>query len=192
MSFLFGGGGGGGGHGRENRELREANRRFALHIARDINDERSLAAAGEPPVGAGRRHWLWVGVAALALVVLALLHPGGKDVPIGASCTTPAIALASDTVVAGDPLDYRLTGPDGASYVVTLDGAPVRGDAGSTVSYTQTTAGPALQLQQCVSPTLVIAAPAGNGPHELALLRLASDGTPTRVATTTFTVTGTP
>lgn len=186
MSFIFGV------RGRENRELRDANRRFATHLARDINDEKSLAAAGEPPMRTGRRHWLWLGLAALVLVVVALVRPHGGDVPITASCSTPALAVASNTVTAGDPIDFRLTGPDDTAYVVTLDGAPVRGDAGSTVSYTQTAAGPALRLQQCLSPTLVLAAPAGDGPHELALLRLAADGTPTRVAAVTLTVTGTP
>ena len=75
--------------------------------------------------------------------------------------------------------------------MVTLDGAPVRGDTGSTVSYTPTAAGPALQLQQCLSPTLLLAAPAGDGPHELALLRVAADGSTTTAATTTVQVSGT-
>ena len=91
--------------------------------------------------------------------------------PITADCDTAAIAVASSEVTAGQALRYRLTGPDDTDYVVTLDGAPVRGDAGSTVSYTETAAGPALQLQQCLSPTLLLAAPAGDGPHELAMLR---------------------
>jgi hypothetical protein len=59
------------------------------------------------------------------------------------------------------------------------------------VSYTQTPAGPALELDQCVSPTLVVAAPAGDGPHELALLQLADDGTTQQVAAVTLTVSGT-
>jgi hypothetical protein len=94
-------------------------------------------------------------------------------------------------VTAGQALRYRLTGPEDARYVVTLDGAPVSGDAGSLVPYTQTPAGPALQLQQCLSPTLLLAAPAGDGPHELTLLRLADDGTTTPAAAVTVTVSGT-
>lgn len=187
MSFIFSGP-----RRHENRELHEANRRFAVRIARDINDEKSLAAAGEPPIRTGRRHWLWLGLVAVVLVVLAVTRSHGSDVPIATSCTTPGIAVASRTVTAGNPIDFRLTGPDATRYVVTLDGTPIRGDAGSTVSYTQTATGPALQLQQCVSPTLQVAAPAGNGPHELALLRLAADGTPSRAAAVTVTVTGTP
>ncbi len=94
-------------------------------------------------------------------------------------------------VTAGSVLRYRLTGPDDASYVVTLDGAAVRGDAGSTASYTPTPAGPALQLRQCLSPTLALAAPAGDGPHELAMLRVADDGTTEQLTVITVTVQGT-
>ena len=42
-----------------------------------------------------------------------------------------------------------------------------------------------------ISPTLVIAAPAGDGPHELALLQLADDGTASEVTAVTVTVIGT-
>jgi hypothetical protein len=129
----------------------------------------------------------------VALGVFAIIGGrGSTDVPVTASCSTPAIALGTGTVTAGDPLAYRVTGPDDASYVVTLDGQPVRGDAGTLVSYTQTDAGPAFRLQECLSPTLRVAAPAGNGPHELAVLRVGRDGGTTRVAGTTVTITGTP
>jgi hypothetical protein len=185
VSFLFGGA-----RGREDPELKAGNRRTAVHYARDINDERTLA--GERAPIRRSRHWLWLGIAALVLGVLAATHGrGGTDVPLTASCTTPAVAVESSVVDAGDPLRYRLTGPDDVRYVVTLDGAPVRGDAGSTVQYTETTAGPALQLQQCLSPTLLLAAPAGNGAHRLALLELAGDGSTRQVADTTVTVHGT-
>jgi hypothetical protein len=42
-----------------------------------------------------------------------------------------------------------------------------------------------------VSPTLVVAAPAGDGAHELALLRVAEDGTTRQVADLMVTVSGT-
>ena len=74
---------------------------------------------------------------------------------------------------------------------VTLDGEPVRGDAGSTVSYTPSPSGPQLRLQQCLSPTLLLAAPAGDGPHRLAMLRVAPDGTTRPVAEVVVTVRGT-
>jgi hypothetical protein len=48
-----------------------------------------------------------------------------------------------------------------------------------------------VRLQQCLSPTLLLAAPAGDGPHELAMLRLAADGTTRQVAAVTVTVSGT-
>jgi hypothetical protein len=187
MSFIFGGV-----RGRSDPELEAANRRHRLRMARDINDVRTL---NDPDATAGRtrrgRHWLLLAVAAAVLGGLALFSRGEEDVPITADCGTPGIAVASSTVDAGTPLRYRLTGPDDTPFVVTVDGEAVRGDAGSTVSYTDTAAGPALTLQQCLSPTLVVAAPAGDGPHELALLEVADDGTDRQVAAITVTVTGT-
>jgi hypothetical protein len=185
VSFIFGGV-----RGREDPELAAGNRRTRMHYARDVNDERALA--DDRPVIRRGRNWTWL---ALTVVVMGVLgftgSRGAQDVPITADCTAPAIAVASSQVTAGQPLRYRLTGPDDTDYVVTLDGAPVRGDAGSTVSYTQTAAGPALRLQQCLSPTLLLATPAGDGPHELTVLRLARDGATEQVATTTVTVRGT-
>jgi hypothetical protein len=187
MSFIFGGV-----RGRENPGLAEDNRRSRLHLARDINDEHTLATDGEPRIRRSR-NWWWLALAAAVLGVLAVVGPhGGDDVPLATSCTTPAIAAAAGDVTAGNPLGFRVTGPDDTDYVVTLDGRPVRGDAGSLVGYTETAAGPAFRLQQCLSPTLQVAAPAGNGPHRLAVLRVAPDGVATRVAATTVTVTGTP
>jgi hypothetical protein len=186
MSFVFGGV-----RGREDPELQAANRRSRARLARDINDQRTLADGDRPTIRRGNP-WLLLAVAVVVMGVLALAAGrGAEDVPITADCATPAIAVASSQVTAGTALRYRLTGPDGARYVVTLDGQPVRGDAGPAVDYTQTPAGPALRLQQCLSPTLVLAAPAGDGPHELALLRLADDGTATPATAVTVTVTGT-
>src|SRR3954452_5876342 len=184
MSFIFGGV-----RGRSDPELEAANRRHRLRMARDINDTRTLA---DPDRAAPRRgrHWLVLALAAGILGVLTFLGGGGEDVPITADCSTPHIAVASSRVTAGTGLQYRLTGPEDTRYVVTLDGEPVRGDAGSTVSYSPPPAGPALELQQCLSPTLVVAAPAGDGPHELALLQVADDGTERQVAAITVTVTG--
>jgi hypothetical protein len=160
-----------------------------MRLARDINDERTIARAGEPPIRRGN-HWMWLAVAVAVAGVLVLTTGREKDVEITADCAHPAIAVASGQVPAGDPLRFRLTGADATRYVVTLDGRPVQGDAGSTVAYTSTPAGPALELRQCLSPTLRIAAPARNGPHELALLEVADDGAATRVAAVTVTVTG--
>jgi hypothetical protein len=172
--------------------LSEDNRRSRLHLARDINDEHALATDGEPRIQRSRTWW-WMAIAVAVLALLAYLGPhGSSDVTIATSCTTPGIAAASGDVVAGNPVDVLVTGPDGTDYVLTVDGQPVQGTAGSLLSYTATAAGPAFRLQQCVSPTLQVVAPAGNGPHRVALLRLAADGTATQVAATTVTVTGTP
>jgi hypothetical protein len=116
---------------------------------------------------------------------------GPADVPLTADCRTPAIGVATSAVTAGQALRFRLTGPDDTPYVVTLDGAPVRGDAGSTVSYTESPVGPQLRLQQCLSPSLLLAAPAGDGPHQLVMLAVADDGTTRPVAAVTVTVSGT-
>ena len=180
----------GGVRGREDPELAAGNRRTRLHYARDVNDQRALAD-DTPPIRRGR-NWTWFVVAAVVMAVLGFAGSrGAEEVPLTADCATPAIAVASSEVTAGEALRFRLTGPDDTDYVVILDGAPVRGDAGSTVSYTQTAAGPALRLQQCLSPTLLLAAPAGDGPHQLALLRLAADGTTREVAAVPVTVSGT-
>jgi hypothetical protein len=185
VSFIFGGV-----RGREDPELTAGNRRTRLHYARDVNDERALA--DDRPTIRRSRNWTWLAVTVVVLAVLGFAGSrSGDEVPITADCSTPAIAVASSQVVAGQALRYRLTGADDTDYVVTLDGAPVRGNAGSTVAYTTTAAGPALRLQQCVSPTLVVAAPAGDGPHDLALLAVAEDGTTSVVAETTVTVSGT-
>src|SRR4051794_21198739 len=187
MSFIFGGV-----RGRTDPELEAANRRHRIRMARDINDVRTLD--NPDVVGTRRRrgrHWVLLAIAAAALAVLGFVGGRGEDVPIAASCSTPDIAVASSSVAAGAELQYRLTGPDDTRYVVTVDGDPVRGDAGSTVTYTDTAAGPALELQQCLSPTLVVAAPAGNGPHELAVLEVADDGTAHQAVAVTVTVTGT-
>ncbi|WP_138756916.1 hypothetical protein [Modestobacter altitudinis] len=185
MSSFFGGV-----RGREDPELAAGNRRTRLHYARDVNDQRALADDTSPIRRS--RNWTWFAVAAVVMAVLGFAGSrGAEEVPITADCDTPAIAVATSEVTAGQALRFRLTGPDDTGYVVTLDGAPVRGDAGSTVSYTQTAAGPALRLQQCLSPTLLLAAPAGDGPHELAVLRLAADGTTTQVAAATVQVSGT-
>jgi hypothetical protein len=187
MSFIFGGV-----RGRTDPELEAANRRNRIRMARDINDVRTLNDPDTTPARRRRgRHWIVLAIVAAVLGVLAVLGGRGEDVPITASCSTPGIAVASSSVTAGAALQYRLTGPDDTRYVVTVDGAPVRGEAGGTVGYTDTPAGPALELQQCLSPTLVVAAPAGDGPHELALLQVADDGTAREVRSVTVTVSGT-
>jgi len=161
-----------------------------MHYARDVNDERALADAR--PTIRRSRHWTWLAVAIVAMSVLAAVGGrGAQDVPITADCDAPQIAVASSVVTAGQPLRFRVTGAEDVDYVMTLDGEPVRGDAGTTVSYTETPAGPAFRLPQCVSPTLRLAAPAGDGVHDLAMLRVAGDGTAEQVAAVPVTVTGT-
>lgn len=185
VSFIFGGV-----RGREDPELAAGNRRSANHYARDIGDERALA--GDRPTIRRGNHWAWLAVAVVALAVLAFTSSRGADeVPLTANCSTPAIGVSSSQVVRGQTMYVRLTGPDDTDFVLTVDGTPVRGDAGSTVDYTETPAGPALRLAQCLSPDLALAVPAGDGAHELALQRLAADGSTTQVAAVTIQVSGT-
>jgi len=175
---------------RGDAERAAADRSSRMHYARDVNDQRTLADE-RAPIRRGR-NWTWLVVAAVVMAVLAFASSrGAEDVPLSADCDSPRIAVQSSVVTAGQPLQFRLTGPDEADYVMTLDGEPVRGDAGNTVTYTDTAAGPALQLAQCLSPTLRVAAPAGDGPHELAALRVAADGTTEQIAAVTVTITGT-
>jgi hypothetical protein len=180
----------GGVRGHADPELAAANRRQRLRMARDLGDEATLARDGEPVV-ARTRHWLWFGLAAAALVVLPLVgHGSGTDVALPASCTTPGLAVSPSSVQAGAPLGYRVTGPQDARYVVILDGRPVTGQG--SIQPVGTPAGPAIALEGCLSPTLLTAAPAGDGPHTLTLLAVAADGSARQVAAATVTVTGTP
>ncbi len=186
MSFF------GTGRPRTDPELEAGGRRSRLHFAKDINDVATIAASGErPPVRRRRIHWtLLIGAAAvLAFLGFAGNLGGAQDVALDPDCGQAAIAVDATEVAPGIALRFRLAGPDDVDYIVTLDGEPVRGDAGSEVSYQQTTAGPVLRLQQCVSPTLVIATPARPGPHILAMLRLESSGTTTELVRQTVTVT---
>ncbi len=186
MSFF------GTGRGRVDAELEAGNRRSRLHFARDINDVRTIAASGErPPIKRRRFHWTLLLIAAAILLFMAFTGGlvGAQDVALDPDCETAAIGLESDETSAGTPLRFRLAGPDDVDYIVSLDGEPVRGDGGSEVAYEQTPAGPALRLQLCLSPTLVIAAPAPPGEHELAMLRLEPDGGTTELTSITVTVT---
>lgn len=187
MSFF------GTGRGRIDADLEAGNRRSRLHFAKDINDLRTVAASGERPAVRRRRaHWTLLLVAAALLLFLGFAGnlASGEPVTLDPDCDNPAIAVESSEVAAGTPLRFRLAGPDDADYLVTLDGEPVRGDGGSEVAYEQTPAGPVLRLPGCVSTSLVIAAPARPGPHEISMLRLESDGDTTELTTITVTVTG--
>jgi len=180
------------GKARFDAELAEGNRRSRVHFAKDINDTRTVAALGELPRQRRRRTpWtlLLIAVAVLLFLGFAGNLSGQEDVPLEADCDNPAIGVESSRVASGTPLRYRLAGPDDVDYIVTLDGKPIRGDGGSAVEYEQTPAGPALRLQQCLSATLVVATPAPPGQHELAMLRLESDGETTELTRITVTAT---
>jgi hypothetical protein len=168
MSSLFGGV-----RRRAAREDGAVDRGFRRHLARDVNDARSLEDG--QPIRRGR-HWIWLAVAAAALGGLALAAQGDPtDVPLTPDCDTAGIAVASSQVDAGGALYYRLTGPEDVAYLVTLDGAPATADP--------------VRLTDCASPALHLPAPAAEGPHELAMLAVADDGTTRQVTAVTIMVT---
>ena len=65
----------------------------------------------------------------------------------------------------------------------------MQGTAGVATAYSQTPAGPALELAQCVSPTLTLDPPAA-GRHELAMLAVTGDGSASEVTAVAVTVGG--
>jgi hypothetical protein len=186
VSFLFGGV-----RGHEDPDLAAANRRSRLRLARDINDEATLARDGEVPIRRGGRQWWWLALFAVALVVVGFVsgHRGGAEIALAPDCAHPAAVVAPSPVAPGQPLSYRIAGPAQGGYVVSLDGAPVQGKAvsGASVGYLDTAAGPALLVPRCVSPTMTVPAPTATGSHTLLVQRVL-DGRATPVATVGFTV----
>lgn len=185
MSFLFGGG-----RGYSDPELEAANRRQRTHLARDINDERTLAAGGVL-AGHGRRSpWVMLAVVATFFVLAALVSGRGVDpVAIERSCTTPALAVLSTQITAGDTLRVRSTGPQDEQYILTIDDEPLQGQPDQQVPIVSTPAGPAYSLIDCVSPSFLIQAPVQTGEYTLGLLRYGITGA-SMAATVTLTVTG--
>lgn len=186
MSFLFGGG-----KGYSDPELAAANQRQRLHYARDINDERAIAAGGE--IAGHRRRSPWLLLAAVAaFFLLAAFFRGGAGVDpvaIERSCTQPALVLQVATIRAGDTLRVRSTGPQDEQYILTIDGEPVQGQADQQVTFTSTPDGPAYTLIDCVSPSFLIQSPAQAGRYDVALIMYGAAGAET-VASVTLTVTG--
>ncbi len=184
MSFLFTGR-----SGREDRALAESNRRYREHIARDINDERTLAGRGEVAGHRRRSGWLLLAIV-VAFILLATFVRGGSEVlPVTRSCTEPALVVQSTTVDAGATFYVRSTGPQDTSYILTIAGEPVQGQADRQTTFETTPAGPAYLLTDCVSPTFLVAAPARPGDFEVTLVRYDVVG-PVTVATVDMTVVG--
>ncbi len=185
MSFLFGGG-----KGYRDPELAAANQRQREHFARDINDERALAAGMQIAGHRRRSPWLLL-VAVAAFFLLAAFFRGGAGtavVPIERSCTQPALVLGSSTVRAGDTLRIRSTGPQDQQYILTIDGEPIQGQADQQVTFTSTPDGPAYTLIDCVSPSFLIQSPVQAGEYDVALIGSGAAGA-AQVAVVTLTVT---
>lgn len=183
MSFLFTG------RGREDRELAEGNRRFRERIARDINDQATLNRQGELSGHRRRSGWLLLAAVTVFILLAAFVRGGSETLTIARSCTEPALAVDSTSVDARSTFYVRSTGPQDASYILTVAGEPVQGDADRALSFTSTPSGPAYSLTDCVSPTFLVPTPVEPGPFELVLLRYDAAGA-VPVASLDMTVVG--
>ncbi|MBA2391050.1 MAG: hypothetical protein H0V67_12440 [Geodermatophilaceae bacterium] len=183
MSFLFSGA-----KGHRDPELADANRRQREHFARDINDQRTLAAGGEVPGQRRRSPWLLLAAVTAFFLLAAFVRGGGNPFPIERSCTQAALVTEARVVVSGDNLRVRTTGPQDAQYILTFDGEPVQGQPDQQVTFTSTPEGPAYTLTDCVSATFLVQSPIEVGLHELALVAYDAAGART-VATVALTVT---
>lgn len=183
MSFLFTG------RGREDRELTEANRRYREHIARDINDQKALAGRAEVTGHRRRSGWLLLAAVVALLLLAALVRGGSETLTIPRSCTEPALVVESRTVDAGTNFFLRSTGPQDTSYVISVAGQPVQGQADRSTTFTPTPAGPAYNLTDCVSPIFLVPAPVEPGAFAVELIRYDAAG-PLTVASVDMTVVG--
>lgn len=187
MSFLFGGAR----QGHQDPELAAANRRYRTHLARDINDQRALAAGPEIAGHRRRSPWLLLAAVAAFFLLAALVRGGGGEelVPIERSCTVPALAVESTRIPAGQSFRVRSTGPQDEQYILVVAGEPVQGQPDQQVTFTSTPDGPAYGLVDCVSPSFLVPSPSLAGEYDLELIEYGAAGART-VATVTLTLTG--
>ncbi|MBA3523729.1 MAG: hypothetical protein H0T85_04085 [Geodermatophilaceae bacterium] len=185
MSFLFGAGR----EGHRDPELAEGNRRYRQHIARDINDERALAAGGNVAGHKRKSSWFLLGAVAVFFLLAALVRGGSSELTITRDCTTPAVVVGAAEVRGGEPFELRSTGPQDATYIITIDGTPVQGQPDRQVPQESTPDGPAYGLVDCVSPSFLVPAPGEPGEHVIGLLQYDASGS-REVASVSLTVVG--
>lgn len=185
MSFLFGGGR----PGFRDAELEAGNRRQRQHFARDINDERLLAAGGDVTGHKRRSSWLLLIAVAAFFLLAALVRGGSSELAIARDCTRPAVVLGLAEVRAGDTFELRSTGPQDAMYIITIDGTPVQGQPDRQVPQESTPDGPAYGLIDCVSPSFLVPSPTAPGQHEIGLVQYDATGSH-EVASAPLTVIG--
>ena len=161
--------------GRRDPERAEAARRQRVRFARDVGDEAGLAWAHEPR---RRRSRFTIGTI-VALVLFAglgavpmLLADGDGLLP--ADCATPKLVSAPDRVGPGTSFAWQIAGPEGGSYVVTIDAPEVTGDGagGASIAGGRILGGP-MPLPGCRSQQLLATAPEQTGTHEVTLFRRA-------------------
>lgn len=185
MSFLFGASR----EGHRDPELAEGNRRYRQHIARDINDERTLAAGGNVAGHKRRSSWFLLAAVGVFFLLAALVRGGSSELAIPRDCTTPAVVIGVPEVRGGEPFELRSTGPQDATYIITIDGTPVQGQPDRQVPQESTPAGPAYGLIDCVSPSFLVPSPTQPGEHEIGLLQYDAAGA-REVASVPLTVSG--
>lgn len=157
----------------------EAARRQRVRFARDIGDEQGVAWAHEPRRGP-RKFTVATFVVLVAFLVLGavplLLHDGDGGL-VQPNCAAVAVEVGPNRVVAGERYAWQVAGPEAAQYVVAIDAETVTVDPGgrAVAARGAVLAGPT-GLPGCRSKQTVTTAPAGTGPHEVAVFRRAGTG----------------
>lgn len=186
MSFLFGPS-----TGHKDTNYEHAARSQRLHMARDLNDQRTLRGDEERRIG--RRKIPWV-LLVILLVFILLVSMGilsrKPDLALEPNCTTPGIVAQKAELKPGEPVVFRAAGPPAGSYVVLVDGDSYQPAAGGAAeSFTGTVAQPPFTMRECLSETFYPTGPTEPGEHRLQLLRQESSGVDYAVAASiTFSV----
>ena len=124
-------------------------------------------------------------VVVAVIVVIAVFH-GQADEQLPVSCTTPALAVPSTSLIAGRPFVAAITGPASGAYVLALDATSV------TVVGGQDVAEPADAVVLLHLATLPGCRQGGEvglpasvrfGHHQLGLFRTGAGGRPTALQT---------
>lgn len=163
MSFLFGSGQG----RRKDPFYEEAAHSQRMHMARDINDERTLRGETEPHIRRRRTPWVLLAIAVGFLVLVATgVFRRDAEVNLPPNCGEAGIAADSARVPIGAPLLFRAAGPDSGTYAVTIDTSAYE----SGMSAEDGALAGEFRMSGCLSDTFVATAPTEPGPHTLRLL----------------------
>lgn len=182
MSFLFSTGR----QPRRDPELEAGLARSRQHLARDINDEKTLAFGTVP---SRRRKGSWTIVVAAAFLLagaFGLLPRLGGAAP-GASCDAPYLRLGSTTVAPGALVSWRAGGGDTAQFVAAVDATAIHDTGAGPVPDTGTLITPLFRMVDCAIAPASFAAPTSAGTHRVTLFQR-SEGGYAAVASVTLTI----